>query len=368
MSLPRTAHGTPEGPAAVTVAGLLPTAAAADMLFKPGGQIGEAVPSPKPLPSALDRAPVEVLVDVFQHLDLQAAFSLAATNKRLDNIFARNRAVIVLHIVQREFSPLNGLLQVVKASPADLAVPWGTWLDKRIRRKNVVLCPGGVLGVDRRTSGSLAASLVNVRCAEAEITNADIDRILDVCRIVRGWERIFPQHRFNASPLLTRSLSARENFRLRRALYNWMRYAYYFHGDLPRPNVFVPAGRDVRINQLRALGNSQLGELTDLWRTVEDIIELSLCPSVDIIRIGAVCFLLSPLETHATGWLTLIIGLSDIREGCGHDRLGRAAGEQDGGGDHVQAVSRAAAALPGQCSQVHQDAAHCGHSATDALL
>ncbi len=248
--------------------------------------------------AVLDRTPVEVLVEMFKHLDMASAFNLAAANKRLAGIFASNRASIVLRIAQVEFSPFDGLLQVVKASPVDLNVPWGTWLDKRVRRKNAVLCPGGTL--PKNCPGHTAA--MKITCAEARIEDSDVDRILAVCRVVRGWERVFPQHRFSASPLMTRSLTPYENFRLRRALYNWMRYAFYFHGDFARPNLFVPSGRDVRINQLRTLSNSQLGELKDLWRTVEDIIELTMCPSIDSVRIGAVSWHRAPI--HSTRTLT----------------------------------------------------------------
>lgn len=87
---------------------------------------------------------------------------------------------------------------------------------------------------------------------------------------------------------MTRTLTRREKYRLRRALYKWMRYAYYFHGDLPRPSIFSPLGNDMRLNQLRALPNSELGELRDLWRTAEDIVELKICPSIVNVRIGAV--------------------------------------------------------------------------------
>lgn len=298
MALPPSASGTTGG------AGAIPDTALPDVAI-PIDEAKPAVPLSAPAqPSALAHAPVEMLVEVFQYLDLQTAFSLALCNRRLEGIFASHRTAIVLHIVQRDYAPLNGLLQFVKASPADLALPWGTWLDKRIRRRNVVLCPGGLTttGPGRRSvGGNVAQSVANLRCAEVELTDADVDRMLAACRVVRGWEHIFPQHRFNASPLLTRSLSPRENWRLRRALYNWMRYAYYFHGDLPRPNVFVPAGRDVRVNQLRTLCNSQLSELKDLWRTVEDIVELSLCPSVDIVRMGA-DFQLSEKDAAKIGW------------------------------------------------------------------
>lgn len=286
MTPSRAAHGTSEGAFGntgnIVGIGRLPP------MSIPAGTVYETktTNSPTTARTVLDRTPVEVLVEVFQHLDMASAFSLAATNKRFSGIFAANRTAIVLRIAQEEFSPFDGLLQVVKASPADLTIPWGTWLDKRIRRQNAVLCPGGTL--PKHCPGHTAA--MKISCAETRVENTDIDRILSVCRTVRGWERMFPQHRFNASPVMTRSLTERENFCLRRALYHWMRYAYYFHGDLVRPNLFVPSGRDIRINQLRALSNSELGELKDLWRTVEDIIELTMCPSIANVRIGAVSY------------------------------------------------------------------------------
>ncbi|CAK7272194.1 hypothetical protein SEPCBS57363_005008 [Sporothrix epigloea] len=100
---------------------------------------------------------------------------------------------------------------------------------------------------------------------------------------------------------MTRTLTRQENYRLRRALYNWMRFAYYFHGDLPRPSLSFPLGNDVRLNQLRALPNSELGELRDLWRTVEDIVELEICPSIANVRIGA-DFELSEKDVAQIGW------------------------------------------------------------------
>lgn len=231
--------------------------------------------------SIMDDTPVEVFVEIFKHLDLKCAFSLASTNRRFAAIFAAHRISILLPIIEEEFSPFSGLLQVVKASPEDLYVPWGTWLDKCVRTRNIVLCEGG------QAPGDTTGHLFNVKCKDVIFEGRDMDRVLEICKVVKGWERIFPQHRFHASPLATRSLEPQENERLRRALYAWMRYAYYFHGDLPRPNLYEPAGNDPRVNQLRAMSNTELRGLRDLWLTVEDIVELKLCPAVDHVRIGS---------------------------------------------------------------------------------
>ena len=233
-------------------------------------------------PSVFERTPVEVFVEVFRHLDLGTAFNFAQTNKRFSSIFARYRRSIILPIVAREFSPLRGLLQVIKARPEDLSTSWGTWLDKRIRHNNAVLCEGASLPTEAHPDAVRPSSL------EVVLDDFDLERILAVCKVVRGWERVFPQHRFAAHPSSTRSLLPHENHRLRRSLYVWMRYSFYFHGDLPRPNTSFPAGRDMRINQLRVLSNSELRELRDLWSTVQDIVRLKLCPSVAIVRSNAV--------------------------------------------------------------------------------
>ncbi|CAK7265943.1 hypothetical protein SEPCBS119000_001769 [Sporothrix epigloea] len=50
------------------------------------------------------------------------------------------------------------------------------------------------------------------------------------------------------------------------------------------------------MNQLRALSNSELGQLSDLWRPVEDIVELEICPSI------ANDFELSEKDAEQIGW------------------------------------------------------------------
>ncbi len=262
----------------------------------PGLAEGAMTTSKAPLNSAgpwavsrvLGRTPVEVFIEIFKHLDLSTAFSLSMTSKRFAAIFAEHRASIILPIVETEFSPFTGLLQAAKAAPDDLNTPWDTWLDKRIRHKSTILCHGGSMPEGRlpRASG--------ITCKTAVLGPSDIDNVLAVCRVVRGWESIFPQHRFHAAPLSTRSLTPPENERLRRALYVWMRYAFYFHGELPRPSSQVPLGRDQRVNQLRVLSNSDLRALQDLWITVEDVIGLKLCPSTHGVRVDAVRTSLAP--------------------------------------------------------------------------
>ena len=263
--------------------------------------------------SVLQSTPVEIILEVFKHLDLKTAFRLGRVNKAFHAILKEFRVSILLSIMKTEFSPFAGLLQVVKASPLDLDDPWGTWLGKRVRRNNKILCEGAALPKDLFFYGS------EPKCREVVLSDSDVNHLLEVCRVVKGWERIFPQHRFQASPVATRSLTDQENERLRRALYTWMRYSYYFHADLRRPNLYIPAGNDLRANFLRILSNSELRELKDLWLTVEDIVELKLCPSTDNVCINAVSI---PATSADDASDLNLPGLSAVREPCSSHWMG----------------------------------------------
>lgn len=244
--------------------------------------------------SVLESTPVEIILEVFKYLDLQTAFRLARVNRAFSAIFREFRVSILLPILESEFAPFSGLLQVIKASPWDLDDSWSVCVDKGVRRNNTVLCERGRL-VNAR--GPYAPDVVG---REVSLLDYEMTKILEVCKVVKGWERIFPQHRFHDSPLCARILTQAENERLRRALYHWMRYAYYFHGNLERPDSHVP----VHARFLRALSNSELRELKDLWLTVRDIVEHKLCPSIDKVNVLAVS---CPHTKEGIGRLGLII-------------------------------------------------------------
>ncbi|KAL8381006.1 hypothetical protein RB595_005346 [Gaeumannomyces hyphopodioides] len=243
----------------------------------------------------LETLPGELILEIFKDLDLVSAVTLAATCKRLRQLFINHRSHIVLSILPSdpEISPADGLFQVAAMDLGDIYIPWGTWLDKEVWFKGKLLCPGGELPVlmceGRNSSHAKSKTKADgavLPPGAACLGDADIDRLLEIFKVVRGWERIFPRFRFRQHPEYARRLRAHETVRLRRALYHWMRYDYYFHGDrLPPPGPLEPFGSDERCNFVRMLDSGEASELADLWITVKAAVT-SLCPSLVAVRLG----------------------------------------------------------------------------------
>lgn len=262
--------------------GFIDPAPSKPVRYATDGSTIASIPARGTATKALELVPTEVFVEIYKHLNLSSALSLAATSRRAAAVFRSYRTSIVLEVIQEEFSPAEELLQLVAMSPCDLQTPWGTWLNKPLRRHKTLLCEGGTL-----PEGWPAATGEH-SSRDMQLQDEHVERLIATCKVVKGWERLYPQYRFHDVPLSKRSLTATESERLRRALYAWMRYAYYFHGDLPRPLPYIATGTDVRINQLRCLPNRRLRELQDLWMTVQDVIEVKLCPSIETIRVNTV--------------------------------------------------------------------------------
>ncbi|EJT79221.1 hypothetical protein GGTG_04307 [Gaeumannomyces tritici R3-111a-1] len=242
----------------------------------------------------LETLPGELILEIFKDLDVVSAVILATTCKRLRQLFINHRSHIVLSILPSdpEISPVDGLFQVAAMDPGDLSIPWGTWLYKEVWFRRKLLCPGGQLPVwvcegrnpqraKFKTNADEAVLPLGVAC----LGEADIDRLLEISKVARGWERIFPRFRFWQHPEHARRLRPHEAVRLRRALYHWMRYDYYFHGDrLPPPGPLEPFGSDERCNFVRMLDSGEASELADLWITVKAA-AASLCPSLTAVRL-----------------------------------------------------------------------------------
>lgn len=252
--------------------------------------------------SGLETLPGELILEIFKGLDLASAITLAGTCKRLRQLFTSHRSHIVLSILPTdpEVSPAGGLFQVAAMGLGDLAVPWGTWLDKEVWFERKMLCPGGQLPVwicEDRILPEIDADDRVVPPGAACLGDADVDRLLEISRVVRGWERIFPRFRFWQHPEHARKLRPHEAMRLRRALYHWMRYDYYFHSDrdrdrdrllLPPPGPLGPFGSDSDErcrNFVRMLDSGEASELADLWITVKAAVA-SICPSLAAVRFG----------------------------------------------------------------------------------
>lgn len=251
-------------------------------------------------PAKLDNLPVEVRLDICHHLDVESVYNLAQVNKSFNEIIESNKILIVLPILQRDFSPFDELLQVFTASEEDLFTANHTYQPRRIvfmrpgGKSVVVLARGGFC--PPAATGEEASSFTQIRKAgkpghgnnelhvqTVVLDQSDLGSLLKFCLVVRQWEELFPHLRWIKEPADCRFLQPHEQHRFRRALYRWWLYAFYFHGDLPRPHTWQPAAfvNDVRICQMRMYATSELVEMLDLLAAVFHLVQHYICPTLE---------------------------------------------------------------------------------------
>lgn len=221
------------------------------------------------------RVPVELIMKIIELMDFRSVLSLIRANKRFKEIYDGNRGHILLSILETELSPLGEALQIVTFKPEDIDVPLGPCLRRRIYHKNKLVCEGESLQ---------AGEDDHVLLPPAVLDEEHFDRLLRLFQTVKAWEQLFPRYRFQPASDC-RELHPCESKRLRAALYRWMSFAQFFHGDLPRPNNFVPqhGSTDIRCKRLRLLSDHELHELDDLWETVQSMVRGEICPSTEAV-------------------------------------------------------------------------------------
>lgn len=242
--------------------------------------------------------PTEMLLDVYSFLDIESILALSATTKVLRNFFHLRKSSILLPVLIRDFSPFHELLQVYTANATDVDAQT-TYEARRIIFRRLPSDDGLLLSspfsnldsVNQMPMGGFTKVVKQRKrqgshCSGAKtviLTERDLDGILQKCKVVRDWERLFPQMRWMSEPEYCRMLHSHERVRFRRALYRWWLYGVYFHGQLPRPRVGSPEPyiQDVRISQLRHHSTSELLELMDLVETTKDLVKYYICPRLD---------------------------------------------------------------------------------------
>ncbi|KAF4413432.1 hypothetical protein CGGC5_v010040 [Colletotrichum fructicola Nara gc5] len=249
----------------------------------------------------LEGLPLEIIFDIYQQLDVRSIFSLAKVNTLFHGLLKKNRAVILLPVLQREFSPFDELLQVYTASDQDLGQYGDTFQPRRVvfRRfpgdvSGVTLSQGGirsdsapspeqVLFTRILTNGKSLSATTLPAPRSVAVNDRDFDSLLKYCLVVRRWEELFPQLHWFSNPEDCRQLKDTEKFRFRRALYRWWLYAFYFHGELPRPRGGHPEAfvNDVRISQMRLYPSTELMELKDLFTSVKQLVRHYVYPNLE---------------------------------------------------------------------------------------
>ena len=221
------------------------------------------------------KIPVELIVKIIELIDFRSVLSLVRANRRFKEIYEGNRGHILLSILGTELSPLEEALQIITFEPEDIEVPLGPCLRRRIYHKNKLVCEG---------ESSQPGDDDHVLLPPAVLDAEHFERLIRLFEAVKAWEQLFPRYRFQPASDC-RELHPRESKRLRAALYRWMSYAQFFHGDLPRPNSFVPqhGSTDIRCKRLRLLSDHELHELDDLWETVQRMVKGDICPSTEAV-------------------------------------------------------------------------------------
>ena len=218
--------------------------------------------------------PVETLLSVFEKCDMRSAFALAMTNKTLKSIYDSNWAAVILPALREELSPFDDILQfVVATSEPETHVP------RSFYRRNIYyegkLLSGRIYSTDNKSDTTVHLNPNQLKHC--------IQQLLSTHRVVHEWERLYTTWRFT-NPADCRGLRFHEGQRLRAAVYRWMSYAHYFHGDFPRPR-YIPRAysSDPRCSFLRQLSDAEILELEDLWMVVRIIVEQKICPSVEFV-------------------------------------------------------------------------------------
>lgn len=256
--------------------------------------------------------PLEIILEIYQQLDLQAIFKLSLSNSEFWHFFERRKVDILLPVLIRDFSPFNELLQVYTASAEDIAKgglynPRAVVFERFHGDKGIVLSQSPVSSeaitkssgngfIEVSKSGKPAMSN-QPACPTAVLKVQDLGNLLKHCRLVNEWQDLFPQMRWFHQPEDCRLLRPHEQERFRRALYRWWLYGIYFHDDLPRPRIGHPEPHvdDIRTSQMRHHPTGELLELMDLLETVKDVILHYICPRLD------------PTEIQVRKWAPSII-------------------------------------------------------------
>lgn len=245
--------------------------------------------------NGLEGLPVEMLLDVYQHLDVEDSYRLSQTNTLFYGLFQKNKAQILLPALKREFSPFDELLRVYTASDEDLRGSGGVHQQRRViyRRypgdaAGIVLCRGDASAGDQTKSVFTApavpgASLPVFPPRTVALTERDLGGLLQYCNVVRKWEGIYPQLHWLFEPEDCRSLNDVEREKLRRAIYRWWLHARYFHGDGPRPRRGEPEPfvEDLRTKSMRPHSTCELMELKALMVAVKNLIRHYIFPNLE---------------------------------------------------------------------------------------
>jgi hypothetical protein len=196
---------------------------------------------------SFDKLATELLLQVFCSCSSIAdVLNLALTCRRLYRIFSGSRKLPILaHAAETEYGPLREIIQLVTQNASQPA---------HIIRK-------------------------------APISIPLLQQVIEVGRVAKKWEEIYPVKKWKLDFENRRLLNAGERFCLRRAIYRLWLYSRAFHSQrFPRTSRVLPAVVIERSQLLHNWSTSELAEIEDVRLVIRDVVRNHLCPSNGTIR------------------------------------------------------------------------------------
>ncbi|KAL2821777.1 Brix domain-containing protein [Aspergillus cavernicola] len=189
----------------------------------------------------------ELLLHIFCSCEaVSDVVNLAMVCRRFRNVFNRsNKLQILINVAGIEFGPLDDIIQIVTHNTSQPAHIFRT----------------------------------------APLTTSLLKQVVQVGRVARKWEAIYPIKKWKLDFENRRSLTDEERFRLRRAIYRLWLYdrAFYTH-DYDR---YSRNMRNIVVERAQLLHNwstSELAEIEDVRLVISDIVQNHICPSNGTIQ------------------------------------------------------------------------------------
>ncbi|EEH43473.1 uncharacterized protein PADG_08398 [Paracoccidioides brasiliensis Pb18] len=195
----------------------------------------------------LDTLATELLLHIFHSCNsLADVLNLSLTCRRLQGVFSSSQKLAILaNAAETEYGPLEDIIQLVTQNASQPA---------HIRR-------------------------------EAPISMSLIQQIVDVGRVAKKWEEIYPLKKWKVDFENRRVLDFRERFILRRAVYRLWLYSRAFHCQLfPRTSRTLPSIVHERAELLQNWSTSELAEIEDFRLVMREVMQNQICPSNDTIQ------------------------------------------------------------------------------------
>lgn len=189
-----------------------------------------------------DLLATELLLQVFHSCtSIADVLNLALTCRRFHGIFtASQKLPILTHASEAEYGPLKDIMQLVTQNT------------------------------------SQPAHLIR----EAPISLPLLQQAVEVGRVAKKWEAIYPIKKWKIDFQNRRLLTDAERYFLRRAIYRLWLYSRAFHGpQYPRTSRLDPYTIRERAELLHNWTTLELAEIEDVRLVIRDVVQNHICPS-----------------------------------------------------------------------------------------